>query len=394
MINILLFISLAFLFTFLVGNLIERIKAPWIFAALIFGGLIALHNPFVEITTSRTFEFLAKLGMYFLLFIIGFEINLREIRKQGGFLMKATFFIILSEALVGTIFIHFVFGYEWLVSLLAALSFATVGEAILVPILDSFKITNTKLGRAIISIGTLDDIIEIIVLVAVVALIGSSGASSANTANFSITQIFISLFVLFAFTIGLRKFGERENKFKFSSIEKLFLFLLFVLFLFLGVGELADSAPLAAFLAGIGTKTFVPRKRLALIESEIRTISYGFFAPLFFVWAGTSLNLPYLLASPLLLVFVIVLVTAVKLGASFLVGRKELGDRGAFLLGIGLSARFSTSLVVIKLLLDAGLIRTDLYSIILASSVVLSFVIPLAFSALVSKYYANRAVEG
>ena len=47
---------------------------------------------------------------------------------------------------------------------------------------------------------------------------------------------------------------------------------------------------------------------------------------------------------------------------------------------------FSTSLIIIKLLLDGGLIRNDLYSIIVASSIIFKFLVPVLFSNLLVKW--------
>src|SRR6056297_2352501 len=232
--NIFFFLSLVFLFTFIIGRLIEKIRIPWLFASLILGGILAAYNPFSAITSSETFEFLAQLGMYFLLFIIGFEINLKGIKGKGKFIVKSAFFIIFLEAILGSFLIHFLFGYDWLISGMVALSFATVGEAILVPILDEFNMVNTDLGQSIIGIGTLDDVIEIFTLIIVIILVGTQQQS-----GFDIITIVASLLLLFILTVILTKLKEENTKFHFSHIETLFLFTLFVLCLFLGIGEYA-----------------------------------------------------------------------------------------------------------------------------------------------------------
>ncbi len=67
MINIYLFLSLVFLFTFLIGKLLQKIKIPWIFAALLLGVIFAIYNPFDYITTAPIFDFLAKSFIYSML---------------------------------------------------------------------------------------------------------------------------------------------------------------------------------------------------------------------------------------------------------------------------------------------------------------------------------------
>ena len=381
MINTFLFLGLIFILTFLIGNLIEKIRIPWIFASLIIGFFLAIYNPFEYITSSSTFTFLAQLGMYFLLFIIGLEIDLRELKKSTKFIFGSAIFIILFEGLCGMFLLKFLFGLDWLISFLVGLSFATVGEAILVPILDEFKLVNSELGQAIIGIGTLDDLIEVFTLILVSILIGSKIHQNIN-----IGLILISLFILFSLTIGLRKLGEEGIKFKFHSIETLFLFTLFILFLFLGIGDYAEATPLASLLAGIALKTFLPEKRLQLIENEIKTICYGFFAPIFFLWVGVAMDIAYLLKYPLLVLLVIAITGGAKFLASYIAGFKKFGRKNSILLGIGLSVRFSTSIVIIKILFDSNLINTALYSVIVASTIIYTFLIPILFSNLLARW--------
>lgn len=363
------------------GMLLEKARIPWIFASLVFGVVLSVSNPFADITSSQTFITLAQLGMYFLLFVIGFEINISDFKKSGRFIIKSTFFIIFLEALFGTAFIYLVFRYDLLVSFLAALSFATVGEAILIPILDEFRMVNTRLGQTIIGIGTLDDMIEVLALVLVVALVGSGIHSNLN-----LSIIFVSLLALFLLTISLTRLKRESMKFSVIDIETVFLFTLFTLFMFLGIGEYADTAPLAALIAGISIRSFLPEERLTLIESEVKTMCYGFFAPIFFLWVGASMDLNYLLTMPLLVVAVLAVSNGAKMLGSYIAARKELGVKGSALLGIGLSVRFSTSIVILKLLFDNGVIGSDLYSTIIASSIVFTFLVPFLFSRLLTKW--------
>lgn len=388
-VNIFIFLAAFFILTFVLGKFLERFKIPWIFSALVLGAILAVVNPFSSITSSSEFGLLSQLGMFFLLFIIGFEIDLKKMRKMAGFIVGATFFIILFEALTGTMVIHFIFGYDWFISLVVGVSFATVGEAILLPILDKFKIINTRLGQTILGVGVFDDIFEIAILVLIVLFLGVQSAGTLGTENNFIITISALIFV-FLLTILFVKFKDRGKKFEFSQIETLFLLSIAILFLFLGVGEFANSAALAALLAGISLKTFLPEQRVKNIEDEMRSLCYGFFAPIFFLSAGLALNMNYLFKSPLLVLVVFFVAAASKMVASYIFGAKKLGKKDAILLGIGLSVRFSTSIVIIKILLDNNLIKEGLYSVIVASSILFTLIIPVLFSKLISKWKIKK----
>ncbi len=381
MLNLPLFLAIIFLLVFLIGRILEKIRVPWIFAALLIGFFLAIYNPFSSITSSETFEFLAHLGMYSLLFMVGFELDFNELRRSGAFIMRATLFIIFLEAIAGSFLVHFVFGYGWFVSILVAMSFATVGEAILIPILDEFKIINTKLGQSIIGIGTLDDAIEVLVLVIVMVMVGSEGNSGSDG-----WLVVASLIILIILTYALTKFKKESRKFAFLKIEHLFLFVIFVFFLFIGIGEFAHASAIAALFAGAGLKNFLPKERLDFIESEIKAMCYGLFAPVFFVWVGLSMDIHYLITYPFLILLVVAVSKGSKLIGSYIIARKELGVRQSILLGIGLSVRFSTSIIIVKILFDNKIIGADLYSIIIASSIVFKFIIPVLFANLIVKW--------
>ena len=387
--NIFLFLSIIFLLTYVIGILIEKIHIPWIFSALIIGFVLAIYNPFTSITDSSTFDLFSQLGMYFLLFIIGFEIDLKEMKKMGKFIIKSTFLTILFATIFGTLLIYFLFKVNLLIAIIVSLSFATVGEEILIPILDEFDLTNKPLGQTIIGVGSLDDIIEILSLIFVVLLVGSNSPQG----DFNIWVIIIALFVLFLLMIGLLKLKKERKRFKHTGVEALFVFVIFVLFLFIGVGTFAEAAPLAALFAGIGLRTFLPQERLKVIESEIKTICYGFFAPIFFLMVGVSMDLSYLVMFPLLIISIVVVSLVAKILASYLSGKKRLGKKDSILLGIGLSVKFSTSIVIIAIFYEKGLISAGLYSVIIASSMIFAFLIPILFATLLTKWKISVNTE-
>lgn len=372
-----LVISLVYIFTFVVGNYLEKVRIPWIFAALLLG---LIFSP-LGMTFSSTFKFLASLGMYFLLFIIGFEIDLKEIKREGRYILSSTVFITIFAGICGAFIVYYFFNLGLIVSFLVGLSFATVGEAVLVPILDEFKLVNSKLGRSLIGIGVVDDIFEVFTLVLAASVIGTSMHTSSN---FSVTVL--SLSVLFIFAYFLNRMKKSGRKFKNFSIETLFLFTMFVFFLFIGLGKYADLDALAALLAGIVLKNFIPRERLMFIENEIKAVCYGLFAPLFFFWVGVSTSMKYLLYNPYILLLFFIVSGGAKIIASYITARKRLGRKGSLLLGIGLSVRFSTSIVIAKYLFEYGLIPSSLYSVIVASTALFTLIIPISFAWLIQRW--------
>ena len=368
--------------TFLVGRWLERIKIPWIFSALLIGLVLAFFNPFTEITSSESFVTMAELGMYFLLFIIGFEIDFNEIRRRKGFIFKTTLAIIGAEGFFGTFFIHYIFDVPWMISILVALSFATVGEAVLIPILDEFNLTKTPLGQTIIGIGVLDDVIEVTTIIALSTIV-------AGTLGFEGTHVSLTLLVLgllFIFTYIFARLENKASKIQFKGVSSFFLFVVFFAFAFIGVGALVGAGAVGAMLAGMSLRNFIPEKKIKLVENEMRTLSYGLFAPIFFVWVGLDTDVYFLVKYPLLLIGLILMINATKIITCYFMGKKLLGKKQSLFLGVSLTVKFSTSIVIIKLLFERNLIPIELYSVLVGTTVLFKFIVPFVMAYMVRKW--------
>ncbi len=380
--NLSLFLAGIFLSTFLFGRLLEKVRIPWVFSALFLGLVYSILNLPKEIISSEAFVFMAELGMYFLLFIMGFDLNIKKILKHGKFVLRLTSSIILAETLFGTIIIRFLFNADWLVAFLVASSFATVGEAVLLPILDEFKITKTKFGQTIFGVGGLSGIFELMVVVVVSILLGYSAGKS----DFALAANFLTFVFLFLIPLLLVFFHKKIHHFKFKGVPSLFLFSLFIVFLFIGTGEYVECAPLGALFAGIALKTFLTKIQIDHLKPAIRILSYGFFVPIFFFWTGAEIDIAYLISAPLAIILILLTTKITKIFTSYILTKKKFGEKKALLLGVGLSAKFSTSIVIVTMLFSQNIISSDLYSTLIGAMIVSKFLIPVLFSFLLQKW--------
>ncbi len=369
-----------FIFTFLFSPFFEKFKIPWLFSSLFLGFIFSIFGLFQNVFQSETFVFLGNLGMLFLLFMIGLEFDLKEFSNKAFFYAKVTTFIILFATIFGGVIIYYLFHLSLLISFIIAMSFATVGEAILIPILEEFKLVKKPIGKAIITIGVFDDIFEIITLLLASMVVGMK---SFGKHEVLLSIIFLS--IIFLLTYLFTFFGKEGRKFLTHEVETMFIFIMFVFFLFLAIGKYADAAPIGALLAGVSVRSFIPEKRLELVESEIKTFVYGFFAPIFFTWVGVTTNFVYLLKYPIETLIVIIVAGLSKIIPTWITTKKQLGSKNALKLGIGLCVRFSTSIVIIKYFLENGIINSELYAVLISATAFFTIATPFLFSKMVSK---------
>ncbi len=226
------------------------------------------------------------------------------------------------------------FSIPLFISIFIGLSFATVGEAVLVPILEELKVVQTKLGRVIIAIGILDDVFELFTLV-ILSLLPSFIPGFRELSSVGVEKTVFALFCVFTLAYiltRLTRLGEEGKKFKAPKIETLFTVIFFVLFSFVAIGKLpgdvGDLAPLGALFAGVP-----------------------------------------------------------KIVGSYIIAKKELGKRDSILLGVALCTRFSTSIIIARYLLSTGIISQAVYSTLIVSTAVFTLSIPFTFSYLLNKSF-------
>ncbi len=442
-----LFLTLSFAVTAGIGLALERIRVPWLFAALLLGLALSYYDPFPDAAHSPHFQFMAELGMYFFLFVVGFEMNLEKIFEEGKFIIKAAAVINLMEAAAGSVFVHYVFGTPWPVALIVGLSFATVGEALLLPIFREFKMVKTDLGQTIFGVGLVDNIFEILAVVLVSLLLvsgGTGGAQSDSTAapstaqessagqteemsskesgsgtaesgsvaeqeseskgkghvgalakspdKMTVFRVFNALFFLFLGTWLLRRIKpETTNKMmeKFQVTrpkEVAFALSLVVFFGFIYIGSFAEAGALGALLAGLAVKPLIPGAIEEGVVDDVRMAAYGIFGPPFFLSVGLEANVDYLIHHIPIILALVVVVKSMKVISSLLVGHKKLGMKKSLVMGVSLSVKFSTSLVIIKLLLHTGQIGKDLFSVLVATKIVFKFLIPFLLAWMLSRW--------
>ncbi|MFH1442764.1 MAG: cation:proton antiporter [Candidatus Micrarchaeota archaeon] len=379
--DVLLVISITYIVSLTLGFLMEKyLKIPWMFIAIFLGIAFSSLGYFTIAIQSDAFQVLSTLGMLIMLFLIGFNIELGKMRKLGKQIVTGTFAIIFFEGISMTLLLYLGFpemvDNSLLIAFIVALSFATVGEAILLPILREFNVINTKFGQLTLGIGTLDDIIELFTLTLVGLVLAVGAISPSGKAFPSPGPLIFALAVLLAATFILLKFRSSiaallGRTFGNHHFQYLIILTLFFTFITFGGFYYEGLMPIAAILSGIAARELFPKKITNEYGHIIDFLGYMFLAPLFFLSIGAEVSIDSILIFPILLFSIWGVAAAAKLIASYFLFKKTLGKKFSLLMGLGLSVRFSTSLVVQFILFSNGLISQSLYSTLIATAILM-----------------------
>lgn len=254
----------------------ERVKLPGIIGIIIGGMLIGPHG-FHLIDAGDRMEFLSTIGLVYLMFSAGLEVDINQFMRVRGRAVVFGFFTFLMPQLMG-MGLGYILGLEPLGMVLLGSAFAS-HTLIAFPVLTRLGVTRNEAIAVTTGATVLTDIGAFIIL-AVVLGAKSGGLSIAY---------FIQLFLLLSIFTGLIIFGlPRLGKYffqRFSGRAVEFQFIIVVLFVAaLGAELIGVHEVVGAFLAGLAINAMLPRH--SPVTGHVLFMGESFFIPVFLLYSG------------------------------------------------------------------------------------------------------------
>lgn len=371
----------------IISLLFRKLRFPIVLAPVLLG-FFAQYTPLAAHLQSEEFRtalgVLSNFGVLFLLFYIGIQLDLRRFKKLGRPILKLTAFSILFSFLFGFTFI-WLMGYGIFLAIIIGMTRIPVAEAVVVPILQEFKLLRTKIGQFIVGPGILDDIVELL-LIAIVSIWVTNyfGVSTPISPLFLLGMailFFITTWVCYRWLIAF--FGKLVDTKPYITM----IYCITILLLFASFAKVSNlGLVVGALAAGIAVKPWLDSHNhdfsTKLIEM-IEVIAYGFTGIFFFFEVGLLVNLEGILVHPIFILILFLCGTLGKLLASLLmVPSKDLTFKEAIAVGIGLDVQMTTELIVAKILFAVGAIEATLYTALISASSLSMILVPVSLSIL------------
>jgi len=367
----------------------KHLRMPWMFTVVVLGMVLSGLGLFKGVMESDTFRFLSRMGMLFFLFTIGIDLEIDQVRKLGRYIVGGDILLTLTEGLLLALFFYFVFpefvSHSFIVALIAGIAFGTVGEVVLLAILKEFGLEKTRFGQLALGIGVFDDIFEVLALALVIALPALTASGSQDTVSQNSIIIVLSLAGILLATILLSLAGKVTRRYLEKVPSESFVFpfaILMILFAFIyfGARGFENMGVVAAIFGGVAVKQVLPDRVIQQYKKPIFFVGNIFLGPFFFLSLGGTMSLASLFTYPLLILVILAISLFSRLSLSYLLFHRLLGKRQSLVMGVGLTAKFSTSVVSENLLFSSGLIAQPLYSAIMAAFIILKPIIVGVFS--------------
>jgi len=370
----------------LVGGMIaHRLRQPVILGYLAIGVAVGPHALGL-VGDLALVETAATIGVALLMFTLGLEVSITQLRELGkvglwGGIAQILIIFALGVTLGRTLF-------QWTLpqSIVFGLVISLSSTAVCLKILMERGELNSVHGRIMIAILILQDI-SVVLMMVIMPVLG--GAAQSVPLALAIAAGKAVLFIGIALVSGLWVLPWLIGR--IGGVRSRELFLLTVLVLCLGAAMgtqiLGLSMVFGAFLIGLVLRG----PRFGYQASAEITPLRDIFATLFFVSLGMLLNPKFVIDNWSLVAMTVAIIIFVKLLVVFGIVRLfGHSSRIALLSGAGLFQIGEFGFIVAQAGLITGIVSEEFYSLILATAIVTMLLTPLSMS-LVSRLHLKMA---
>jgi len=360
-----------------VGEVFERLRQPPVIGELLVGIALGPHAVGI-IGDSEVHHVLQELGAVVLLFMVGLDTRLPEVRAVGTRALVVGSAGIVLPFLLGAGYIGAT-GHSGEESAFIGAAMVATSVGITARVLADLGVVGEVESRIILGAAVVDDVLGLLVLAVV------SGLSGGDLSPVGIAVLAVEAigFVVVLGLLGVHAVNAAASTIEAARIQRGPLAV--ALAVCLGLAALADTVGLAAiigaFLAGMAFAEVRPRWDL---EDQVEPV-YQLLVPFFFVITGAQVDLGALVEPDTL--GLVAAVTGLAVVGKFLgCGAAALGmpRRSAAIIGVGMVPRGEVGIIVASVGLAEGVIGPDLYGVVVAMSILTTLGAPPVLKVLFS----------
>jgi Kef-type K+ transport system membrane component KefB len=340
----------------------KLLKQPTILAYIAVGVLINQFHIF-DIGEVEVFELFADMGIMFLLFLVGLEINYASLKMVG----RVSFVLGIGQILfttIGGFFIAQAFGFPATEAAYIAVALSFSSTIIIVKLLADKKDLGSLYGKISIGFLLVQDIVAIVMLVMLTSM-EATGSISLSAMVLAVLKT-LGLFT-FMLWLGRSIMPRLFHRVAYSHEILFITSLAWVFGLAFMVHQIDFSVEIAGFLAGVALANSSEHYQIA---NRIRPLR-DFFIMLFFVSLGTSFVLSNLSA---LIPHITTLSLYVLIGNPLIVitlmGLMGYRKRTGFMTGLTVAQISEFSLILMALGLKLGHVTETTIALVTAIGIV------------------------
>ena len=322
-------------------------------------------------------DLLAELGLAFLFFAAGLELEKRAVEGRSGKLALTGWLVSVALALVAAGMLERLGVIDDFLGVAICLTSTALGT--LLPILSDKGLIKTPFGNYFMGAGAIGEFGPVLAI-----------SLLLSTKSFWLALLSVALFAAVAFVFAKAPTLLRTNRVmaviergQETSAQTAVRLTALLLVALLAIAEdFGLDVVLGAFIAGIITKQLVPTSEQRGLQTKVEGIAFGIFIPIFFIVSGARLDISSILANPSLLFVFLVLLLVIRGIPQFFLYRRAIPNAKE---RAGFSLYVATALPII-----VAVTSVELASGIMQPSVAAALVGAGALSVLVFPLIAQR----
>jgi CPA2 family monovalent cation:H+ antiporter-2 len=365
----------------------KRLKQPLVLGYIVAGFLASPHMPYTpSVIDAADIHTWSDIGVIFLLFALGLEFSFKKLMKVGGTAVIAACTIIFCMILVGMT-VGWAFGWKQMDCLYLGGMLAMSSTTIIYKAFDDLGLRQQRFAGLVLSILILEDILAIVLMVML-----STVAVSQNFEGMEMVYSILKLvfFLILWFVVGIYLiplFLKRSRR--WMSSETLLIVSLGLCFgMVVLASQVGFSPAFGAFIMGSILAETIEAENIAKIVAPVKDL----FGAIFFVSVG-------MMVDPAMIVEYAGPIFAITL--AILLGQVIFGTGGVLLAGqplkVAMQCGFSLTqigefaFIIASLGVSLNVTSSFLYPIVVAVSVITTFLTPYMIRLAVPAYNALDA---
>ena len=367
-----------------------RLKQPAVLGELLIGLILGptvldmLHWPLLGAGhLEETIHQLAHLGVLFLMFIAGLEVDLDTMFQTGRPAVLAGSLGVVTPVLLGAL-VMLPFGSGLQESLAVGLVLAATSVSISAQTLIELGVLRSRVGMALLGAAVVDDILAILLLSVFMALATGAGGGIG-----AIVWVLVRMaaFLGLATALGILlipRLAKLVRRLPISEGTMALVLVVTLLYAWTAEAWGGIAGITGAFLAGL---IFARTPTRRAIEEGMHSLAYSWLVPIFFVSIGLGVDARGLSWNDVVLALAIIAVAIVSkiLGAGLGARWGGFSNRQALQLGAGMVSRGEVGLIVAAAEVDAGLIGDQIFTSVVLMVLATTLVAPIMLRALYSE---------
>jgi Kef-type K+ transport system membrane component KefB len=371
--SFLVIVTVAALAALLAGWVQPRLAVPVVVIEIVSG--IVVGPELLDLAEPDKFiEFFSNLGLGMLFFFAGYEIDFNRIR--GDPLNLALIGWVLSLALAYALGGLLAAAGVVLSLLYTGSAMATTAIGTLIPILSDAGELRTRFGTYLLGAGAMGEFGPILL----VTLVFSTKGTISNAL---ILLLFVAIAVVTA-VVAVRSAGRGwdllERSLETSGQFAIRVAVVLVFALAALANELGLDLLLGGFVAGVIVRLALQGREVALFESKLTAVGYGFLIPFFFITIGLKFELDALTEDPVQLLklpLFLALFLVVRGLPAILLYRRVLDGRDRRALAFFSSTELPLVVAITTIAVEQGHMRSSTAASLVGAAILSTMIFPL-----------------